>query len=79
MTLFLRLQEQLLPHASPGLRAFLIGVGKAIPGHNEWAQKLVRYAIPGSPSTVWALQPATASLKPLSIPSISWWWDQLDH
>ncbi|SDM16462.1 terpene synthase family protein [Allokutzneria albata] len=71
LALFLRLRSQLLPLSGPAMRRYLTGVGRAVAGTTEW-----RFGpAPGGPSIQDTVE---ANLQPLAVPTVSWWWDQLD-
>ncbi|RLU80438.1 hypothetical protein CTZ27_35010 [Streptomyces griseocarneus] len=80
MVLFLRLREQIWPRAGVELRCYLVALGHFIRGHLDWASVCARYADPyGTARTRWwKPAPADDSLTPLPIPSLAWWWGQLD-
>ncbi|MER8072217.1 hypothetical protein ABTZ59_28385 [Streptomyces sp. NPDC094034] len=82
MVLFDRLAQQVLKEADDGLRRYVQGLGQFVRGHLDWASICPRYSVPSSPRTApggwWKEQPADNSLEPLPIPTIAWWWDQLD-
>ncbi|MBB4893773.1 hypothetical protein FHS39_002804 [Streptomyces olivoverticillatus] len=81
MTLFLRLREQLWPRAGMELRCYLVALGQFVRGHLDWASTCSRYAGSyGADGVVrwWKTRPSDDSLAPLPIPSIAWWWSQLD-
>ncbi|MFI6638191.1 terpene synthase family protein [Streptomyces sp. NPDC050504] len=83
MVLFLRLRDQVLRYASDELRRYIKGLGQFIRGHLDWASRCPRYSLPASPITApdqwWKQRPADDSREPLPIPTIAWWWDQLDR
>ncbi|GAB2811100.1 terpene synthase family protein [Streptomyces daliensis] len=85
--LLLRLREQLMPHASDPLRAYLTGLGHVVRGNLEWSFDVHRYHFmreSGPPSRAgdgarpgWAEHPSDPSPGPLPYPSVAWWWKQL--
>ncbi|WP_274564180.1 terpene synthase family protein [Streptomyces spiramyceticus] len=81
MVLFLRLRDQVLKDAGGGLRRYVQGLGQFIRGHLDWASVCPRYSVPtdsvARPEGWWKQCPADASLEPLPLPTIAWWWDQL--
>ncbi|MFJ1748049.1 hypothetical protein ACIOJD_17640 [Streptomyces sp. NPDC088116] len=82
MVLFDRLAAQVLKEADSGLRQYVKGLGQFVRGHLDWASICPRYSVPSGPRAApggwWKQQPADNSLEPLPIPTIAWWWDQLD-
>ncbi|MDX6329513.1 MAG: hypothetical protein QOI83_1896 [Streptomycetaceae bacterium] len=80
MVLFLRLREQVRPTANDVLRRYLDGLAQFVRGHLDWAQVCARYAddIPAGTGW-WKPSPYDDSLEPLPIPTIAWWWDQLNR
>ncbi|MFI5755099.1 hypothetical protein [Streptomyces sp. NPDC051569] len=82
MVLFDRLAGQVLKEADDGLRRYVEGLGQFVRGHLDWASSCPRYAVPSGPKATpggwWKQQPADDSAEPLPIPTIAWWWDQLD-
>lgn len=85
MVLFLRLRDQVLPRASHELETYLIDLGQFVRGHLDWTLSCERYtnlsddsqAITRLPTT-WKQRPADDSLQPVRVPSIAWWWEQLE-
>jgi len=88
MLLFQRLRQQVLNAASPELARYLIGLGDWHRGYLEWALFVSnRYTEPGNPGDPvqaerltmlpFAEQPTDDNPKPLPIPTIAWWWEQL--
>ncbi|WP_406275199.1 terpene synthase family protein [Nocardia sp. NBC_00881] len=80
LTLYLRLRDQLLRHASPQLRTYFHILDLLIVGNIDFGATCIRYLFPDSPGkdfprTTTPLDPST---EPPSIPSIAWWWDQVD-
>ncbi|RDG30146.1 terpene synthase family protein [Streptomyces corynorhini] len=82
MVLFDRLSAQVLDGANEELRRYVNGLGQFVRGHLDWASSCPRYAVPTGPKATpggwWKRQPADDSLEPLAIPTIAWWWDQLE-
>ncbi|MGW2257580.1 terpene synthase family protein [Streptomyces sp. NPDC001780] len=82
MVLFGRLTAQVLEEADDGLRRYVKGLGQFVRGHLDWATHCPRYTVPTGPQSPpggwWKRQPADDSLEPLPLPTIAWWWDQLD-
>ncbi|MFJ4918888.1 hypothetical protein [Streptomyces sp. NPDC088725] len=82
MVLFDRLAAQVLEDADHELRSYVGGLGQFIRGHLDWASACPRYAVPSGPEATpggwWKQHPADDSPEPLPVPTISWWWDQLD-
>jgi hypothetical protein len=76
MLLFVRLSDQLTLQGSPPLRKFLGDCGRAITSALAWHADIPRYATHAL--SVTANRPAGLDSSPLDIPSISWWWQQLD-
>ncbi|MEV0041819.1 hypothetical protein [Streptomyces sp. NPDC050804] len=82
MVLFDRLAAQVLKEAGNDLRRYIKGLGQFVRGHLDWASICPRYSVPSGPEATpggwWKQRPADDSEEPLPIPTISWWWDQLD-
>ncbi|AXG81309.1 terpene synthase family protein [Streptomyces paludis] len=82
MVLFERLAAQVLDEAGKDLRQYVHGLAQFVRGHLDWASSCPRYAVESGPRAApggwWKPQPADNSLEPLPIPTIAWWWDQLD-
>ncbi|MEU3183349.1 hypothetical protein ABZ707_03920 [Streptomyces sp. NPDC006923] len=82
MVLFDRLATQVAKDADDDLRRYVEGLGQFIRGHLDWAADCPRYAVASAPRVApggwWKQRPADDSAEPLPIPTISWWWDQLD-
>ncbi len=78
MTLFLRLRSQLMVGAGAELRAYLLAAGQVIAGNAEWTRTVQRYAGGSAADIVMGEAPHEADLVPPPIPSIAWWWAQLD-
>lgn len=89
MTLFLALREQTARTAGPDLRRYLEDLGHWIAGNIQWSDTAPRYAsprnrhalpVPGATLGVtWRNTPSDARTGPPAIPTVDWWWDQLDH
>lgn len=87
MVLFLALCDRIGRTAGVELASYLDGLGHTIRGNIEWSLRVPRYTSdatavqhPGSGRALtpgWADQPSDASLQPIGLPAISWWWDQL--
>ncbi|MFB9909573.1 terpene synthase family protein [Allokutzneria oryzae] len=71
LALFLRLRAQLLPLSGPAMRRYLAGVGRAVAGNTEWHLRA------GSGAPV-RRDDRGVSMEPLAVPTVSWWWEQLD-
>ncbi|MEV6669313.1 hypothetical protein [Streptomyces sp. NPDC051162] len=80
MTLFLRLRDQLWPRAGVELRCYLVALAHFVRGHLDWASACARYADPYGAAVArwWKSEPSDDSLAPLPVPSIAWWWEQLE-
>ncbi|MEU9616979.1 terpene synthase family protein [[Kitasatospora] papulosa] len=76
MLLFLKLRAQLTAQGSPQLKRFLGDCSRAISNATAWHTENPRYAAPAFSVTVDL--PVGLDPSPLDIPSISWWWRQLD-
>ncbi|MFC9176792.1 terpene synthase family protein [Streptomyces sp. NPDC057107] len=76
MLLFVRLRDQLTHEASPPLRKLLGDFGRAITSALTWHAESPRYAT--NALSVTTVRPASLDPSPLDIPSISWWWQQLE-
>jgi hypothetical protein len=83
-----RLRQQVCDDASPELARYLTGLGDWHRGYLEWALYVTnRYTEPGNPGdpvqterlTIppFAEQPVDDNPQPLPIPTITWWWEQL--
>ncbi|HKG38148.1 MAG TPA: hypothetical protein VKB25_04100 [Conexibacter sp.] len=82
MCRFLRLASEVGPRLSAPTRRYVEDLGHLIRGNFEWSLTTARYRDPDgrSPDAVrvtsgFAPEPADASLEPLALPSIAWWWD----
>lgn len=88
MSLFLRLYSRVAPRADAALGRYLADLAHLIPGNLVWSFKTARYttvydagAAPiGSLALTggWTHEPTDGSLAPLPLPSIAWWWEELD-
>lgn len=89
MTLFLRLREQVWATASGPLRTYLETLGNGIRSNIDWSLRTARYttvyAADGATKSARIRfrghchdTPTDAAAIPLPIPSIAWWWTQLD-
>ncbi|MFD3515549.1 hypothetical protein [Streptomyces sp. NPDC058657] len=84
MTLFLRLRAQVLCDGGAEVRRYVHDLGQFVRGHLDWASRCPRYLVPATgdgavrPISWWKHRPADDSGEPLPLPSIAWWWDQLD-
>lgn len=88
MLLFQRLRQQVRNNASPELARYLTGLGDWHRGYLEWAFFVSnRYTEPGNPgdpdraqslaAPSFAEQLTDDNPRPLPIPTITWWWEQL--
>jgi hypothetical protein len=81
MGLLLRLRQQTLADASPGLRRYITSLGYWVRGNIEWGSQSARYlsldGLSATPGAGLAPQPADSHLGPLPIPAIAWWWQTL--
>jgi hypothetical protein len=88
---FLGLRAQVVPRAGAALRHYLTDLGHGIRGNLEWAMRVPRYLCPdgtapvpsarpsGEQATVrWAEAPRTGRQDPRRLPSIAWWWHDLE-
>ncbi|WP_330172702.1 terpene synthase family protein [Streptomyces sp. NBC_01498] len=82
MVLHSRLRAQVLADAGDELRAYVEGLGQFVRGHLDWASACPRYSAGAGPAARpggwWKRHPSDAGTEPLPIPTISWWWEQLD-
>jgi hypothetical protein len=85
MCLFLRLREQIARRASIDLNCYITGLGHFIRANIDYGNASLRYRNPDgrSPNATQSTmqfcnEPSDASLDPISIPHIAWWWGQLD-
>lgn len=89
MTLFLRLREQAWPTASGPLRTYLEALRNGIRSNIDWSLRTSRYTTVYAEDGVTKSArirfrghchdtPADSAPTPLPIPSIAWWWTQLD-
>ncbi|MGW7416608.1 terpene synthase family protein [Streptomyces sp. NPDC054863] len=84
MVLFLRLRDQVLCEGGAEVRRYVHDLGQFVRGHLDWAARCPRYTVPlpagvvAKPVSWWKHRPADDSGEPLPLPTISWWWDQLD-
>ncbi|WP_369638191.1 hypothetical protein [Nocardia sp. JMUB6875] len=89
MTLFLALHEQLSRGASPELQRYLDDLAHFIRGSIQCHDATPRYADAGDRDRLpdhnitqglrWTTTPTDTSVEPLPIPTIAWWWKQLDE
>lgn len=80
MVLFLNLCGELRQYATPQLRQYLHSLGNFIRGSQDWGISSRRYTTPEDPADLpssFRDSPTDASLAPLNIPAISWWWGLL--
>nr|BFE78235.1 hypothetical protein GCM10020093_008360 [Planobispora longispora] len=77
---FLRLRETTLPRLSAAGRCYVDGLAHGIRGNAEWGLRVPRYLsrgpVPeesGTAPIAWAERPLDD--RPLSLPTVSWWWD----
>ncbi|QIS23576.1 terpene synthase family protein [Nocardia terpenica] len=78
--LFLRLRDQVAVGCGPGMRRYLDCLSNWIRAHLDWGLATARYHNPHDPKHLphdYARTSHDASLKPLPIPTIAWWWDLL--
>ncbi|WP_446041473.1 terpene synthase family protein [Streptomyces sp. SID1121] len=82
MVLFERLSEQVAKEAHTALRRYVEGLAQFVRGHLDWASACPRYRVPSGPGATpggwWKRHPADNSAEPLPLPTIAWWWDQLE-
>ncbi|MFI5735079.1 terpene synthase family protein [Kribbella sp. NPDC051587] len=88
MRLIVRLRAQIMPLASPDLRAYLTGVVCAIRGSLDWYnQRQVEGSssvdgLDSAPDLELTVQLTDISApdadKPIDMPAIAWWWDLLE-
>ncbi|AYY13809.1 hypothetical protein EF847_14995 [Actinobacteria bacterium YIM 96077] len=86
MSLFLRLQRQLVQTGDAALRTYVIELGQIISGNIEWSLHVPRYDLAADLSgpylslapEPWTDRPSDPDPAPLPYPSVAWWWDQLD-
>ncbi|MET9485003.1 hypothetical protein [Streptomyces sp. NPDC006638] len=82
MVLFERLSEQVAKEAHTALRRYVEGLAQFVRGHLDWASACPRYRVPSGPGATpggwWKQHPADDSAEPLPLPTIAWWWDQLE-
>jgi hypothetical protein len=78
--LFQRVCGELLATATPQLKQYLSSLGSFIRGAQDWGISSHRYITPDDPAdlpSTFTDTPTDASLTPLDIPVISWWWNLL--
>ncbi|MCM3923603.1 hypothetical protein ND748_18275 [Frankia sp. AiPs1] len=88
MCLFLALQRQVLTTAGEELARYVTGLGQWVRGYLDFSFGSDRYADPVNPDDpdsvriampkAWADEPVDGRLQPLPIPTIAWWWNQLE-
>lgn len=78
LSLYLRLREQMWPHASHGLRRYLRYLEHSFNGNITFGEKAARYRTPHTTPIARSVTPSDPSTEPLPLSSIAWWWDQLD-
>lgn len=77
MCRFVRLRDEVMPWASPQLRAYLAGLGSWIRANHEWGQRSPRYVEQGDVGGAeihWAATPVDDGGTPPGIPAINHWW-----
>ncbi|MFH9246334.1 hypothetical protein ACH4LK_12985 [Streptomyces lydicus] len=89
MTLFLRLRAQLARGADEQLQRYLDSLQNYIAGSIAWQNVAPRYASPRNRNAwpvegatfdvVWSDSPSDPSLEPPAVPSLNWWWQQLEQ
>jgi hypothetical protein len=73
--LFCQLRAQVAPSADAATGAYITGLASLVRGVLDWAATVPRYArhpASGIPDLAGAPR-----INPLTLPSVSWWWDQL--
>lgn len=69
-------------HTGHAALQYVRGLAQFVRGHLDWASVCPRYTedteARATPGGWWKQHPADDSLEPLPVPSIAWWWDQLD-
>lgn len=85
MVLFDRLAAQVLETTADtgdAARQYVRGLAQFVRGHLDWASVCPRYTedtgAKATPGGWWKQHPADDATEPLPLPSIAWWWDQLD-
>jgi hypothetical protein len=85
MCLFLILREQIARRASSDLNRYIVGLGHFIRANIDYGNVSLRYRNPDgrSPNATQSTMrfsdaPSDASLEPIDVPHIAWWWEQLD-
>ncbi|MCH6163767.1 terpene synthase family protein [Streptomyces marispadix] len=86
MCRFLALRAKVMANGSRDLYRYLNGLGQGIRGNIDWGLRTPRYLNPAEPEAAhartierlaWADEPVTGDLDPRSLPSVSWWWQDL--
>jgi hypothetical protein len=86
MSLFLRLRDQVVPHASEALITYLTDLGHQIRGNIEWSLYTLRYTTFADPASSpmwaphfpgWSSKSSDESLDPLPFKAIAWCWEEL--
>lgn len=77
---YLRLRDQLLPTASQQLCSLFHVLETCVAGNLSFGAKALRYYASDNTlaNLTWTTTPSNLSSAPLDIPSIAWWWDQLE-
>lgn len=77
MNLYVRLRAQLWPEAGSALKQYLTNLECLFSGNIEFG-KAARYSTTGTTTLRVTTTPSDNRLDPVPLPSLRWWWDQLD-
>ncbi|WP_063034899.1 terpene synthase family protein [Nocardia grenadensis] len=79
MHLYNRLRAQMWPGAGSGLRRYLTNLEYIVSGNIEFGREAARFRAAGNTTTPRiTTTPSDDSSDPVPLPSVRWWWDQLD-
>jgi Terpene synthase family 2, C-terminal metal binding len=79
MVLYLTLRQQILADASVDLHRYVTGLDQFISGNIKLAATAARYLLAGTHyQPTLTDKPSDDRLEPLPIPTIAWWWEQLE-
>ncbi|MGW5869029.1 terpene synthase family protein [Streptomyces sp. NPDC055239] len=76
---FLSLRDYIAQTASPALDCYLTNLSSMIRGQFDWMLTSGRNALSGNePDDVFAATPCCDDLRPVRVPTLAWWWHDLN-
>ncbi|MGW0002877.1 terpene synthase family protein [Nocardia grenadensis] len=78
MSLYVRLRAQLRPGAGSALQQYLTNLECLVSGNIEFGKEAARFRTAGTATPRITTTPSDDSSDPVPLPSVRWWWDQLD-